>query len=31
MARVHLDRIPADIKLAMGMTCTVTLQPRSVD
>ncbi|MGY6124894.1 HlyD family efflux transporter periplasmic adaptor subunit [Paraburkholderia strydomiana] len=29
--RVHLDRIPADIKLAMGMTCTVTLQPRSVD
>jgi multidrug resistance efflux pump len=29
--RVHLDRIPADMKLAMGMTCTVTLQPRSVD
>ena len=29
--RVHLDRIPADIKLAMGMTCTVTLQPRSMD
>ncbi|MBT2789927.1 biotin/lipoyl-binding protein [Paraburkholderia strydomiana] len=29
--RVHLDRIPADIKLAMGMTCTVTLQPRNVD
>ncbi|MFM0685937.1 HlyD family efflux transporter periplasmic adaptor subunit [Paraburkholderia strydomiana] len=29
--RVHLDRIPADIKLAMGMTCAVTLQPRSVD
>ncbi|MDP9648815.1 HlyD family efflux transporter periplasmic adaptor subunit [Paraburkholderia caledonica] len=29
--RVHLDRIPADIKLAMGMTCTVALQPRSVD
>jgi multidrug resistance efflux pump len=29
--RVHLDRIPADMKLAMGMTCTVTLQPRNVD
>jgi multidrug resistance efflux pump len=29
--RVHLDRIPADMKLAMGMTCTVTLQPRSMD
>ncbi|CAD6525848.1 p-hydroxybenzoic acid efflux pump subunit AaeA [Paraburkholderia kirstenboschensis] len=29
--RVHLDRIPADMKLAMGMTCTVTLQPRNAD
>ncbi|MGF6773734.1 multidrug resistance efflux pump [Paraburkholderia sp. GAS199] len=28
--RIHLDRIPDGIKLAMGMTCTVTLQPRSV-
>ncbi|WP_429304772.1 biotin/lipoyl-binding protein [Paraburkholderia sp. GAS199] len=26
--RVHLDRIPPDVRLAMGMTCTVTLQPR---
>jgi Multidrug resistance efflux pump len=27
--RVHLDRIPAGVKLAMGMTCTVTLKPQS--
>jgi multidrug resistance efflux pump len=27
--RVHLDRIPAGVKLAMGMTCTVTLRPQS--
>lgn len=27
--RVHLDRIPAGIKLATGMTCTVTLKPRA--
>ncbi|MDE1182137.1 HlyD family secretion protein [Paraburkholderia sp.] len=27
--RVHLDRIPAGMHLAMGMTCTVTVQPGS--
>jgi multidrug resistance efflux pump len=26
--RIHLDRIPDGIQLAMGMTCTVTLRPR---
>jgi multidrug resistance efflux pump len=26
--RIHLDRVPATVKLAMGMTCTVTLQPQ---
>ncbi|RAS22590.1 HlyD family secretion protein [Paraburkholderia bryophila] len=26
--RVHLDHIPAGMKLAMGMTCTVTLRPK---
>lgn len=25
--RIHLDRVPAGIKLAMGMTCTVSLTP----
>ncbi|MFM0060867.1 HlyD family secretion protein [Paraburkholderia phytofirmans] len=27
--RIHLDQIPAGVKLAMGMTCTVTLRPRA--
>jgi multidrug resistance efflux pump len=27
--RIHLDQIPAGVKLAMGMTCTVTLRPQS--
>jgi len=27
--RVHLDRIPAGVRLATGMTCTVTLRPRA--
>jgi len=27
--RVHLDRIPAGVQLAMGMTCTVTLRPEA--
>lgn len=27
--RIHLDQIPAGLKLAMGMTCTVTLQPHA--
>lgn len=26
--RIHLDQIPAGVKLAMGMTCTVTLRPQ---
>ncbi|MCP3724299.1 HlyD family secretion protein [Paraburkholderia sp. CNPSo 3272] len=25
--RIHLDRVPEGVKLAMGMTCTVTLAP----
>jgi len=25
--RIQLDRIPPGVKLAMGMTCTVTLRP----
>lgn len=27
--RIHLDQIPASVKLAMGMTCTVTLRPHT--
>jgi multidrug resistance efflux pump len=27
--RIHLDEIPAGVKLAMGMTCTVTLRPQA--
>ncbi|MBB3261693.1 multidrug resistance efflux pump [Paraburkholderia bannensis] len=27
--RIHLDQIPAGVKLAMGMTCTVTLRPHA--
>lgn len=25
--RIHIDRVPEGMRLAMGMTCTVTLQP----
>ncbi|WP_186310891.1 HlyD family secretion protein [Paraburkholderia sp. BCC1886] len=28
--RIHLDEVPDGVKLAMGMTCTVTLRPRGV-
>jgi multidrug resistance efflux pump len=26
--RIHLDNVPRDIHLAMGMTCTITLSPK---
>ncbi len=26
--RIHLDQVPGDIHLAMGMTCTITLSPQ---
>jgi len=29
--RIHLDTVPSGVRLAMGMTCTVTLSPKSLN